>query len=101
LLPALDATAMGWTKRSWYVGDHVPALFDRNGNIGPTVWVDGRIVGGWGQAATGEVAHRLLEDVGSETAAAIAVEAAALTEWLAGVRVTPRFRTPLERELSS
>jgi hypothetical protein len=42
----------------------------------------------------------LLEDVGKKKRAAIAAEAARLTEWLGGVRVTPRFRTPLERELS-
>ncbi|HEX2361986.1 MAG TPA: winged helix DNA-binding domain-containing protein, partial [Jiangellaceae bacterium] len=43
LLPALDPTAMGWFERSWYLGPHGPALFDRSGNIGPTVWSDGKI----------------------------------------------------------
>jgi hypothetical protein len=66
LLPALDPTAMGWRERAWYVGDHTAALFDRSGNIGPTVWWDGRIVGGWAQRAGGEVVIRLLEDVGTE-----------------------------------
>nr|MDQ3989768.1 winged helix DNA-binding domain-containing protein [Actinomycetota bacterium] len=49
LLPALDPTAMGWSERGWFLGDHGPVLFDRSGNIGPTVWWDGRIVGGWAQ----------------------------------------------------
>ena len=35
----------------------------------------------------------------ADAAAAIAAEAQRLREWVAGVRVTPRFRTPLEREL--
>jgi hypothetical protein len=101
LLPALDPTAMGWRERGWYVGDHVPALFDRSGNIGPTVWWDGRIVGGWAQRPDGEIAVRLLEDIGSEGAAAVADQAERLGEWIgAGVRITPRFRTPLERELT-
>jgi hypothetical protein len=101
LLPALDPTAMGWRERGWYVGDHVPALFDRSGNIGPTVWWDGRIVGGWAQRADGEIAVRLLEDIGSEGVAAVADQAERLGEWIgAGVRITPRFRTPLERELA-
>lgn len=101
LLPALDPTAMGWRERAWYVGKHAAALFDRSGNIGPTAWWDGRIVGGWAQRQDGEIAVRLLEDVGAEAAAAIAAEAERLREWIGpGSRITPRFRTPLERELS-
>jgi hypothetical protein len=92
---------MGWTDRSWYLGDHGPALFDRSGNPGPTVWCDGRIVGGWAQREGGEVVFRLLEDVGSAATAAIEAEADRLGAWFGGVRVTPRFRTPLERDLSS
>jgi hypothetical protein len=56
-------------------------------------------VGGWVQRLGGEVAYRVLEDVGAEGQAAIAVEAERLERWLGDVRVTPRFRTPLEREL--
>jgi hypothetical protein len=101
LLPALDPTAMGWLGRSWYLGAHAPALFDRSGNIGPTVWWDGRIVGGWGQRPDGEVVHRLLEDVGADATAAIEAAAERVTAFVEGTRVTPRFRTPLERELSA
>jgi hypothetical protein len=101
LLPALDPTVMGWTGREWYLGEHGPALFDRSGNAGPTIWADGRVVGGWAQRADGEIAYRLLEDVGAETEAAVKTEAARLREWLGPARVTPRFRTPLERELTA
>jgi hypothetical protein len=101
LLPALDPTVMGWTSRAWYLGEHGPALFDRSGNAGPTVWSDGRVVGGWAQRADSEVVYRLLEDIGAEAQNAVAAEAARLTEWLGPVRVTPRFRTPLERELTA
>lgn len=101
LLPALDPTVMGWTERGWYLGEHREALFDRNGNAGPTVWWYGRVVGGWAQRPDGEIAWRLLEDVGSEAAAAIETEVARLTSWLGDVRFIPRFRTPLERELVS
>ena len=101
LLPALDPTVMGWKERSWYLGDHGPALFDRSGNAGPTVWWDGRVVGGWAQRKSGEVVVRLLEDVGAEALVAAEAEADRLQSAIGSVRVTPRFRTPLERELTN
>ena len=101
LLPALDPTVMAWTARDWYLGEHRSALFDRNGNAGPTVWSDGRVVGGWASGASGGVVVRLLEDVGSEASVAIEAEADRLGRWLGATRVTPRFRTPLEQELSA
>ncbi len=101
LLPALDPTPMGWQSRGWYLGPHGPALFDRSGNIGPTVWWEGRIIGGWAQRPSGEVAYRLLEDAEPDASAAVAAEAARLESWLGPARVTPRFRTPLERELTA
>ena len=100
LLPALDPTVMGWKERDWYLGKHGSRLFDRNGNAGPTVWVDGRVAGGWAQRPSGEVVTRLLEDVGTQAAELVAAEALALTGWLDGTIPTPRFRTPVERELS-
>jgi len=101
LLPALDPTVMGWSGRAWYLGEHGPTLFDRNGNAGPTVWWDGRIVGGWANRKDGEIAVRLLEDVGADGVAAVEAAAGRLADWLGTVRVTPRFRTPLERELTA
>jgi hypothetical protein len=101
LLPTLDPTVMGWTEREWYLGGYRSELFDRAGNPGPTIWVDGRIVGGWAQRPTGEVVTHLFEDVGTEATAAIGTAAADIGAWLGPVRVIPRFRTPLERKLSS
>jgi hypothetical protein len=100
LLPALDSTVMGWKERAWYLGEHGAALFDRNGNAGPTVWVDGRVVGGWAVDRAGNVAWKLLEDPGSEATARIEEEAGRVQAWLAGRIITPRFRSPLERELA-
>jgi hypothetical protein len=100
LLPALDPTVMGWTARGWYLGEHGAALFDRSGNAGPTIWWDGRIVGGWAQRRDGEIVFRLLEDAGSDAVAAVEAEAERLARWLGDARVTPRFRTPLEKELA-
>ncbi|MEU3074633.1 winged helix DNA-binding domain-containing protein [Streptomyces laurentii] len=121
LLPALDPTAMGWQERDWYLDPaHRPLLFDRSGNIGPTVWWNGRIVGGWAQRPDGGIVWRLLPDAEDATRAtrathtkgtakggrtalvrAVEAEAARLAGRLGEVRVTPRFRTPLEKELSA
>jgi hypothetical protein len=101
LLPALDPTPMGYADRGWFLGGHATALFDRSGNIGPTLWCDGRIVGGWAQRKNGAIAYKLLEDVGGESEKAIASTAHELSSLLGPMRVTPRFRTPLERELST
>jgi hypothetical protein len=97
LLPGLDPTTMGWQSREWYLGPHAPAVFDTNGNAGPTAWWDGRIVGGWIQDEGGEVVLQLLEDPGAEGRAALADEAARLSAWLAGVRIPPRFPSPLSK----
>jgi hypothetical protein len=98
-LPALDTTTMAWADRGFYLGDHAPTLFDRNGNAGPSIWLDGRVVGGWGQRRTGEVVTRLLEDVGREATGRIETEAARVQQWLGEDRIVPRFRTPTELEL--
>src|ERR1017187_9842078 len=101
LLPALDPTVMGWSDRIWFLGPHGPALFDTTGNAGPTIWLDGRNVGGWAQRRGGEVVVRLLEDVGADATALVLAEAARVAAWLADVRVIPRFRTPTERDLAN
>ncbi|MFD0354386.1 winged helix DNA-binding domain-containing protein [Streptomyces sp. NPDC127110] len=100
LLPGLDPSAMGWADRGFHLDPaHRPALFDYAGNIGPTVWWNGEIVGGWAQRSDGEIVWRLLGDPGRAAEEAVAAEAARLTDWVGDARVTPRFRTPLEREL--
>ena len=99
-LPGLDTTTMAWVERSFFLGGHGPQLFDTNGNAGPTVWVDGRVVGLWAQRTGGEVVHRLLEDVGRERQRELDAEADALTTWLAGDRVIPRFPNPVFRALA-
>ena len=98
LLPALDPTTMGWAGRDFYLGPHRPVLFDRNGNAGPAIWWDGRVVGGWAQRRSGEVVLRLLEDVGADATGAIEAEAAASPPGSARSG-SPPVPHPLEREL--
>ncbi len=88
LLPVLDATVMGWKSRDFYLPrDHVPHLFDTNGNAGTTAWVDGRVVGCWVQDDAGVVEVSVLEQVPRAARAALDAEARRLTEWLDGVKV--------------
>ncbi|MCQ8771325.1 winged helix DNA-binding domain-containing protein [Streptomyces telluris] len=104
LLPGLDPTSMGWRHRDWYLDPaHTEALFDRNGNIGPTIWADGRIIGAWAQHPDGRINHHLLTDSapGRHTRGLITTEIQRLTTFLNGTRVTPCYRTPLERRLAS
>jgi hypothetical protein len=100
LLPSLDPTIMGWKERDWYLGPHQSRLFDRYGNAGPTIWADGKVIGGWAQCRSGEIVWELLEDAGSEIRSEIERQAGALTSWMNGVVVTPRFRSPSDRELA-
>jgi len=100
LLPSLDSTVMAWKERHFYLGDLDGQLFDRAGNAGPTVWVDGQIVGLWAQRANLEVGYRLLRDVGAEHRRALDAEAARLTAWLGKDRVFPRFPNPAYQELA-
>jgi hypothetical protein len=102
LLPALDSTPMSWQQRDWFLGEHAPRLFDANGNAGPTLWWDGRIVGGWAQARDGEIICRFLEDPGSDAVTAAQQAAERLSATLGAVRLTARTRgmTWLEQELA-
>ena len=101
LLPTLDPTTMGWKERDWYLGPHGPVLFDSNGNAGPTVWWEGRVVGGWSQRRDGEIVYRLLEDVGSDAVRAVEAEAARVADWLGDVRFSPGFLPPFQRALAA
>ncbi len=99
LLPSLDPTPMGWKDRDWYVADRAGELFDRNGNIGPTIWANGSIVGGWAQAGDGDIRLELFDDLGPSLVSMVEAEAEAVGAFVEGAVVTPRFRTPLERRL--
>ena len=99
-LPALDPTTMGWKRRDWYVDpSFVPALLDRNGNAGPTIWVDGRAVGGWVQRASGEIAYELLADVPKRRQQQIARAARELEDLIGPTRFSVRFPSPILKRL--
>ncbi|WP_405742793.1 winged helix DNA-binding domain-containing protein [Streptomyces sp. NBC_00028] len=102
LLPALDPTPMGWRGRDWYLDPaHTTELFDTNGNIGPTVWWNGRIVGAWTQRPDGEIVTAALPGIRltRDARTAVTAEAARLTAFFGDIRIRPSFRTPLEGRL--
>lgn len=75
LLPSLDPTTMGWKQRDWYLDPACVDVFDSMGNAGPTIWVDGRVVGGWAQAPDGEIRLHYLLDVPARRRRAVLEEA--------------------------
>lgn len=99
LLPTLDPTTMGWRDREWYMGPHGPLLTDSVGNVGPTLWWDGRVVGGWAQHPDGPVVTGLVEDVGADARDAVARAAAELSAWLGPVRLAVGALPPYHRAL--
>jgi len=101
LLPGLDPTAMGWKDRGWYLGDRAADLFDRNGNAGPTVWANGRVVGAWAQTDEGEVVVELFARLDAASRSLLDAERGRLAAWLGDVRIRPRFGTPLGKLLAT
>lgn len=93
LLPGLDPTPMGWKQREWYLsGEVAERVVDRNGNIGPTVWVDGRVTGGWAQRPDGEIAHDA--DVPPSHHALLDAEIERLRAFVGDTRFRCRFPSP-------
>ncbi|HET9548389.1 MAG TPA: crosslink repair DNA glycosylase YcaQ family protein, partial [Desertimonas sp.] len=97
----LDPAIMGWKEREWILDGLGTQLFDRNGNAGPIVLVDGAAVGVWAQLVDGRVVTELLRPVSAPRRRLIAAAADQLTAWFDGVRVTPRFPTPLQTRLAA
>jgi hypothetical protein len=99
LLPALDPTPMGWKQRDWLFGIPQHQVFDNRGNIGPTLWWDGEIIGSWVVTSAGKVRTAELADRGTDARSAVQDAAARLEARLQGTAITPAIRTPAERQL--
>jgi len=100
LLPSLDPYVMGYRDRDRFLTpEHRARLFDRAGNAVPTVWVNGRVVGAWGQRQDGSVIYRLFGALADEEGALLADEARRLEGFLDGEYLPPPFRTPFTRAL--
>ena len=90
-LPSVDPTTMGWKQRGWYLPEAAADAFDRNGNAGPTLWVDGRVVGAWAQAPDGRMATHYFERVPEARRTELDERLAALADAVGQTRYTVRF----------
>ncbi len=99
VLPGLDPTTMGWKERSWYLPPSAAEAFDRNGNGGPTIWVDGEVVGGWVQCRDGEIRLRWFTEVSPRRRAEVQTRIEQLREQLGQVRFSSRFPPPYAKDL--
>ena len=99
-LPGLDPFIMGYKdRRRFLAAEHRAKVFDRAGNAVPTVWANGRVVGGWGQRKDGSVTCGLFEPVGDEERAVLEGKRQQLEGFLDGELLRPRSRTPFTRAL--
>jgi hypothetical protein len=99
LLPSLDPYIMGYSDRLRFLApEHRKKVFDRAGNAVPTVWVDGRVVGVWGQHKDGQVFYKLFKPIG-DAEALLGEEMRRLEDFLAGEALPPGIRTPFTRAL--
>jgi hypothetical protein len=101
LLPGLDPTTMGWKQREWYLPAAAAELFDRNGNAGPAIWADGRVVGAWAHTPEGVNRRRYFVDVPAATRRAVDERVEALSALVGDTRFTVRFPGTAHQSLLS
>ena len=82
---------MGWKSRSWYLPADAADAFDRNGNAGATLWVDGRVVGAWAQSADGTLLTHYFERVAANRRRELAERLTMLAGAVGATRFTVRF----------
>ena len=99
LLPGLDPTTMGWKQRDWYLPEGAAEAFDRMGNAGPTVWVDGRVVGVWDQQRDGRLGLTLFEELTPGQREAVDRRVEELEAMVGDTRFTVRFPSPASTAL--
>ena len=101
LLPGLDPTTMGWQRRGWYLPEACADAFDRMGNAGPTIWVDGQVVGAWVQAPDGGLRTHLFLDVGRARRSEIESRVSEVAQMIGDTRFAVRFPSRISARLSA
>jgi hypothetical protein len=91
VLPGLDPTIMGWKQRDWYLPSTSAEVFDSAGNGGPSLWVDGRVIGAWAQTKDGTIHTHYFERVAAARRREIDQRIDELKSWIGNTRFTVRF----------
>jgi hypothetical protein len=91
VLPGLDPTIMGWKQRDWYLPSTSSEVFDSVGNGGPSLWIDGRVVGAWAQTKDGSIHSHYFERVAAARRREIDERIAELKSWIGDTRFSMRF----------
>jgi hypothetical protein len=91
VLPGLDPTIMGWKQRDWYLPSTSVEVFDSAGNGGPSLWVDGRVIGAWAQTKDGTIHTHYFERVAAHRRREIDLRINELKSWIGDTRFTVRF----------
>ena len=100
LLPSLDPTTMGWKERDWYLPSTAAQAFDRMGNAGPTIWVDGQVAGAWAQTKDGEIRTHFFVEPTAKQASAVESRVEELRQMIGDTRFTVRFPSPVSTALA-
>jgi hypothetical protein len=91
---------MGWKERAWYLDPDIAAhVFDRNGNAGPTIWVDGKVAGGWAQKPDGEIVFDIQRKLSPKQMTMLDDAASQLVEFVGDTRFRVRFPSPNQKRL--
>jgi hypothetical protein len=99
-LPGLDPLIMGYRDRRRFLAARYEVhILGRAGNTAPTVWINGQVMGAWGQRPDGSLIYRLFEPVNQEVHSLLTDEAERLEAFLAGEYLAPRYGTPFTRSL--
>jgi hypothetical protein len=101
LLPSLDPYIMGYQSRNRFLAPEDRAhVFDRAGNAMPTVWVDGRVAGAWGQRKNRSVAFGFFESPAVREVALVTAQTRRLAVFLDGEALSQRSHTGFTRALA-
>jgi hypothetical protein len=72
---------------------------DTNGNIGPTLWADGHVVGGWAQRRDGTIATEFTHPVGRDHLRLIDAEIERIRDFVGDTRFRVRFPSANQPDL--